>query len=232
MFDFPVEIEDLSKVPAEYQSLYEQENDQFKLLDILRDKISNTEISQELEELQAVHTSLSDQLAAYEAIAETPQTLAEKMAQLENDAVENVSALSKKDNEITALTLRNDAYLIDTVATEAIRDAKGDVPLLLPHLRAAVQVVARDGERFLQVNHGAGERPIKENGHEFNVVDLVQEMKSSPVFSRAFDGDIISGGGMSPSGTGARITAVSRNDHSAVNSRLEEIAAGKITVSM
>lgn len=139
--------------------------------------------------------------------------------------------LASKDQEISDLMQSADQSHIDAIASQNIAQEKGSVPLLLPHLRARLKVVSDAGKRILQVIEENGTPRRQENGSAFSVKDLVSEMKACPSFSRAFEGPEISGGGMTGSAGGTTNTTVSRNDQSALNARLEEIAAGKISVT-
>lgn len=151
--------------------------------------------------------------------------------ELQSQLEEANNLLSSKDQEISGLMQSADQSHIDAIASQNIAQEKGSVPLLLPHLRARLKVVSDAGKRILQVIEENGNPRRQENGAAFSVKDLVSEMKASPSFSRAFEGPEISGGGMTGSAGGTANTTVSRNDQSALNARLEEIAAGKISVS-
>jgi hypothetical protein len=62
--------------------------------------------------------------------------------------------------------------------------------------------------------------------------ELVAEMRSSPVFARAFDPTGNRGSGMDPAGMPVRVSAVNGHNQWALNARIEDIAAGKVAVNL
>lgn len=94
-----------------------------------------------------------------------------------------------------------EAHLVEAQATAAVVAARGEPALLLPHIRPALAVVA-DGDGFAVRVLGADGRPrLKDDGSPVSVGELVDEIRRSPVFGRAFDGSGLAGSGTPPGGT-------------------------------
>lgn len=207
MFDFPKTVTELADVPPQFQGLYEEQEESFTLTEALSEKLVG----------KPIDPAVTEELEAYRALGGAPDKLKEK--------------LEEKDRVYADLLKSSDQHMMDLAASTAINEAKGNVPLLLPHVRSVLNVAEEAGKRVIQVLKNEGEVRLKENGQSFSLIDLLAEMKETSIFSRAFDGIEISGGGMSPSVGRTVPSKISRHDQSALNARLEEIAAGKISVS-
>lgn len=119
--------------------------------------------------------------------------------------------LATRDARIGKLEGIVNELLVDSVAKSAIADAKGSVDLLLPHIRAQTKV-REDGDRFVVdvVDEKGNGRIGDSKGGPMTIQGLVEEMKQSDRFGRAFDADTEkngsgkrptnSGGGMPPGG--------------------------------
>src|SRR5690606_7438402 len=93
--------------------------------------------------------------------------------------------------------------LIDAEATSALAEAKGSVDLLLPHIRNAARVVEReDGSFGVEIASKEGGPRVNGSGQNMTIKELVQEMRQSEVFGRAFDASGQSGTGKVPGATG------------------------------
>lgn len=207
MFDFPQTVTELEDVPTQFQGLYEEKEDVFTLIEALSEKLAG----------KTDDPAITEELEAYRALGDAPESLREK--------------LQEKDHAYADLLKSSDLQLMDLAASTAISEAKGNVPLLLPHVRSALNVAEKAGKRVVQVFKKEGDLRLKENGQSFSVSDLIAEMKETSIFSRAFEGIEISGGGMSPSAGQTVPSKINRQDQSALNARFEEIAAGKVSVS-
>ena len=95
-----------------------------------------------------------------------------------------------------------DKVLVDNLATSAISKAEGNVALLLPHVKASLTVVEKDGEYITRVLDAEGTPRIDDKGEAFSVTALVNEMKANDTFAPAFMNPN-SGGGAGGSGSGA-----------------------------
>jgi hypothetical protein len=118
---------------------------------------------------------------------------------------------------ITHLSKAVEGLLVDAQATAAIAKYDGEPELLLPHVKRYVRVVEENGQFVPRVVDGAGNPRIGDSkGTPMSIAQLVEEMKASPVFGRAFKGGGQSGGGMPPNGQpGAKPGAPSASGGSA-----------------
>ena len=108
--------------------------------------------------------------------------------------------LAQRDLLIGRLKADLGRHLMDSAATAALSRAGGMPALLLPHVKARLEVVAdEDGHSLRVIDHKG--RPRLKDGEPLGVEDLVAEMRSDPVFAPAFQGNGGSGGG-SPAGAG------------------------------
>lgn len=93
-----------------------------------------------------------------------------------------------------------ESTLIDQAATAALAEAKGSVELLLPHVQRHTRVrELDDGRHVVEVIDKEGTVRIgNSKGDPMTISDLIQEMKKSDAFGRAFDGSGQSGSGTRP----------------------------------
>lgn len=112
--------------------------------------------------------------------------------------------LQTRDGKIGKLTKTVENLLIDQAATAALADAKGSVDLLLPHVQRHTRVRENDDGTFaVEVVDKAGNARIGNGkGDPMTIKELVQEMRQSDAFGRAFEGSGQSGGGTPPGGGG------------------------------
>jgi|15BtaG_2_1085339.scaffolds.fasta_scaffold00847_11 hypothetical protein len=131
-------------------------------------------------------------------------------------------------------------HLIDAAATAAINASKGNVRLLLPHVRGAVRMIeGPHGDYVAQVVDPATGVPkvtLKPGSQDpMSVAELVDTMKGSDDFGSAFAGSGNRGlGTHSDDGQGGRSggspRTISRSDQDAIDSNFEKIASGEVTV--
>lgn len=116
--------------------------------------------------------------------------------------------LQSRDGKIGKLTKTVESLLIDQAATAALADAKGSVDLLLPHVQRHTRVRENDdGTYVVEVIDKSGNSRIGNGkGDPMTIKELVQEMRHSESFGRAFEGSGQSGGGTPPGGGGQLIT--------------------------
>lgn len=109
--------------------------------------------------------------------------------------------LQKANDRAAALQRALESQVIETAALQAIGSAKGTPKLLMPHIRSTVKVIEEDGKFEVRVLDEKGE-PREKGGKWMGVADLVEEMRNSEDFSRAFDATNNGGGGAPPGGGG------------------------------
>lgn len=137
--------------------------------------------------------------------------------------------------------------LVVASATKAISEAGGTVELLLPHVKSSIKMKQNEAGTFIAEvvdKEGLG-RVGDGQGNPMTIPQLVDEFKGNELFSPAFKGSGSSGtgagagtgGGAGESTQGAPVVGadgkktVDANDQHAVNSNLEAIAKGDVTVS-
>lgn len=114
-------------------------------------------------------------------------------SQLVEKHQQELTTLQDRDKSLTAHLQR---ALIDQVATEAIAGRKGNVKLLLPHIRSQTRMVEKDGNFIVEVINDQNETRIGNSaGAAMTIDELVEEMKNSTDFSSAFAGSGADGGG-------------------------------------
>lgn len=108
--------------------------------------------------------------------------------------------IEARDGKIGSLEKTIQSLLIDAAATAALADAKGSVELLLPHVQRSTRVRdAGDGKYVVEVIDKDGNARIgNAKGDPMTIGDLVQEMRKSEAFGRAFEGDGHNGSGTRP----------------------------------
>lgn len=132
----------------------------------------------------------------------------EKMAQTLTD--ERVSKITKKhEKETSTLISERDAKtkkimknlelsMIDNAAQRAIVENGGDdktVKLLLPHVKQRAKLRESDDNYIVDVLGDDGNVMVGNDGNNFNLSQLVADMKSGPTFAATFPSTGTSGGG-------------------------------------
>lgn len=108
--------------------------------------------------------------------------------------------LKEKDDRLGFLYERLNSSLIDNAAIRAVTENSGSPDLLLPHIRKMTRVVEDSGEMKVEVIDDSGNVRISNKPGStapMSISELVGEMKTHQVFSRAFDGASASGSGAS-----------------------------------
>lgn len=149
------------------------------------------------------------------------------------------SEMDAVKRETDALRNQLSDTLVTSAAAKAIAGAKGSVDLLLPHVLTSTRMRQTDGGQFIVevVDRDGNPRIGDAQGNPMTIPQLVDEMRASDVFSRAFEPTGATGSGMTssngspkPSGPGHSKT-ISRSDTRAIGQNLEAIASGEITLS-
>lgn len=168
------------------------EKDVLKFRDIDPDKAR--EAISKLEELGNVDPSKdADKIVSERLEAAKRQLLAKHGEELQT-----------RDGRIGALTKTVEGLLIDQAATVALAEAKGSVELLLPHVQRHTRVREDANGKFVVevVDKDGNARIGNAKGDPMTISDLVQEMRKSDAFGRAFDGSGASGSGTQPTNPG------------------------------
>lgn len=143
--------------------------------------------------------------------------------------------LGKVSGRSEKLQRQLERVLVDQAAERAIIDAKGNVKLLLPHVKASLRV-REDGDVFSAevVNENGESRIGGNNGSPMTIPQLIEELKQSADFQTAFAGSGHSGGGTTASAGNARSGGsrhVSRNDLQRGGVSPEDLVSGKVQIA-
>jgi len=148
----------------------------------------------------------------------------DKLREQMNEA--HAKALKEKDAALDKMKASLENHLVVAEATRALSEAKGSPALLLPHVRASVRVVEKDGQFGVQVVDAKGDLRVNSKGDPISIPDLVSEMRESEVFGRAFDGSGRSGSGTPPN-AGAGRSGGNRTMNRADFDKLDPVAQMK-----
>lgn len=128
--------------------------------------------------------------------------------------------LAAKDGELATMGKSLQKYLVTTAAVQALSAHKGSTELLLPHIQSKTKVIKEGDDYVVRVVDDAGDPRGNTSGGFMTVEDLVKELKASPTFGRAFDGEAPAGSGVRPNSTGKPV------QQRANMSPIDKIAAG------
>jgi hypothetical protein len=200
------------------QKLYEEKNGEYVLS--VEGVEDTTGLKNALQKERNEREKFAKQVKAWETLGKTPEEISELLAKLDADEAkkaekagewEKVKAqlldshkkeLEKKDGVIAKMQQSLESYLVDANATAAIAELKGAPMLLLPHVKASVKVIENDGRYMVQVVDTAGTPRVNSKGDPLTIKELVEEMKQSEIFGRAFESTGTSGSGASGGNTG------------------------------
>lgn len=203
-------LESERKAKADYEARLRQYSgvdvDRYQQLLSESEKHQQEAADRERKELEArgqYEKALADREAAHKAA-------------LERETAATRKALAEREAEVVALRTSMQRDKLEAEATRAIASARGVTELLLPHVKAMTRVVDQGGTLVVEVLDVNGNPRTKGSGEPFGLSDLVAEMRSSPIFARAFEADGTRGTG-SGSGNGVGGNGVSTIDPSAVD---------------
>ena len=156
---------------------------------------------------------LAKQARAWKELGKTPDEIAELVARVSEDELKKAEKagewdklkaqlleskqkeLAVKDEETARMRSALEDHLVTSTAVTAIAELKGIPQLLLPHVKSAVRVVDDNGKYVVHVVDENGTQRINSKGDPLTIKDLVEEMRQSDVFGRAFEATGTSGGG-------------------------------------
>lgn len=153
-----------------------------------------------------------------------------KMAQKHNGEKE----ILEKQNNTLRSTLRQ--VFVEDVATKAIGEKKGNIRLLLPHMKSRMEAEEYEPGKFRTIILDKdGQKDIDAQGQSVTVNALMDEMEVE--FPEAFPGPGSSGLGggddkKGKEGGAGTKKVIPKSDQDAMNSNLEDIASGKAVVDV
>jgi len=141
-----------------------------------------------------------EELGNIDPTKEADKIISERLEAAKRQLVEKHNKdMEPLQGRIGHLTKTVESLLVDQNATAEIAEAKGSVPLLLPHVKANTRVREVDGRYVVEVVDKDGNARIgNSNGDLMTIKQLVQEMRQSEAFGRAFEGSGHTGSGMPP----------------------------------
>ena len=145
-------------------------------------------------------------------------------------------ALTGLQDENGALLTQLEKNLITAAATKAISSNQGSVDLLLPHVSKQTRMRRTENGNFIAevVDTEGNPRIGDSNGNPMTIPQLVDEMRASDSFARAFDGSGATGSGATNntavSGAVGRSRTISRHDQESLNANIDAIASGEVSI--
>lgn len=193
------------------RELYEEKDGEYVLSVDGMDDTSG--LKSALQKERAERDKLAKQVKEWAGLGKTPEEISELLGKLQDEEAKKAAAagewekvkaqlveshkkdLTKKDEEVAKMRASLESYLVDAAATATIAELKGVPQLLLPHVKSSVKVIEADGRYTVQVIDANGTPRINGKGEMLTIRDLVEEMKQSDVFGRAFEASGTSGSG-------------------------------------
>lgn len=213
-------LESLEGLSDEVKALYVEKDGKF-VLDV-EGAEDNSGLKSALDKERARARELEKQQRMWRDLGKTPeeiQALVEAQRKQEEENAKKAGEWDKlkaqmvekhnkqlleKDEAIKGMQSSLEKYLIEASATEAIAASKGVPALLIPHVRSSAKVVREEnGDYSVRIVDVKGDPRVNQKGEYLTIKDLVEEMKASDIFGRAFDGSGKSGGGKSPETKGS-----------------------------
>lgn len=219
MFDFPASVASMDAVPEPYRALYAEKDGAYQLDETLARKLDVSGLVSALDKERKAARDNERLLKAWGTLGASPEEVAQRLgastdaklaaAQASGDveairsqlAARHQGELAAKDAQLDRMRGALERQLIDAAAGSEIVAQRGAPALLLPHLRAALEVVEDEAGSFIvRVVDANGKPRLDERGRPLPVKDLVAELRQSEDFARAFDGGGLTGSGMPPNG--------------------------------
>lgn len=215
-FDFPFDVASAeleTKVPEEFRGLYTEDKEagKYKLNPHLAQKFDNSKLTSALTKERKTAGEYKAQIEAWQKLGKTPdevQELLQSKAKTDNVDLEKIKQQMTADRQKSEDALKSDVnryktalekQLVDAVAIGEIASAKGVPELLLPIIQRQTKVVEEEGGKFsVQVVDAAGDPRVNGKGEFLGIKDLVNELKQSATYGRAFEGTGQSGSGTQP----------------------------------
>jgi hypothetical protein len=130
------------------------------------------------------------------------QQLKDQAAQREKQLLEkHQKEIEERETSIKSLSSALEAKLVDAEVVSALSKHTKAVKLLEPHVKARVKVFNEDGKFTAKVIDEKGNPRIGDaQGTPMTIEQLVEEMKVSEDYLRAFDANTVGGGGATHDG--------------------------------
>jgi len=219
-------VDSLDGLPQDLHAEYEQGDDNRYHLKIL----SNFVPKDKVEDVTGLKSALQKERENNKTAAQQLRELREKMGDVDPEEYHRLQDMERKLDEDKAkkagewdklkeqMTTKHNEELgkrsdrekrllgaleqktVDADAVSALNELKGNVTLLLPHVKAHVRMVEEDGAFVARVVDDAGNPRVNGEGNFLTVRELVSEMRDQDTFAKAFENTVKSGGGTPPGG--------------------------------
>lgn len=138
-----------------------------------------------------------DQFMSFDPTKEADKVVEAKVTAAKEGLIAQYSGeIESRDGRIKTLSSTVENLLITQQAKADIIAAKGVPELLLPHIAKMSRVSEKDGEFFVEVIDKEGNVRIGDTkGNPMTIAQLVEEMRGSEIYGRAFEGEGTSGTG-------------------------------------
>jgi hypothetical protein len=224
-------IDDISKVPAEFQCCYVEDGETYKLASdnpVVASLVKNvtsltgtvTKLRTEVDSVKAQRFDLSE-LSEW---GTTPTEIAAKFAEEKNElsakapkteewqaklnqqrvdmTTQHTAQLTAKDGQIAGLNSALENELVTARSVAALAAHKGSPELLMGVITQHVKVVrSDDGKYSTQVVGEDGTARFNATGENMSLPELVGELKADPRYARAFESEAPQGGNTRPGST-------------------------------
>lgn len=228
-------VDDIAVVPEAYRSQYKQDEQtkRFILQEVeIPDPVDVSGLTKNRDELLREKKRLEEKYAGID-----PQKYQELLRQREVEerrSLEGKGAwealeqqlkdrhsqeLKAREDRIGSLTHALEQHMVDAEATAAISAAKGVPALLLPHVKQHVKVFEEDGRFVARVVDENGNSRIGDaKGTPMTIKQLVDEMKFSEVYGRAFEATYARGtGAPANSGRSRAVATITREQFTSMD---------------
>lgn len=194
-----------------------------------------SELEVDLEQIDGENTTLGTALKAkideLRSQAKNGKDVQHNIDKVRQDAEKRINEVTQnKDKELSTMQAALQQHMVSDAATRAITAKKGSPELLLPHIERHCKVV-QNGERNdgtpkyeVAVLDADGDIRTNGRGDNMSVEDLVEEMRQSDKYGRAFDSETPGGTGATPGRQGPN-PGQRRQDRENMSST-DKIAAG------
>jgi len=223
-------VDSLDGLPEEIHDAYEKTDDGKYRLSILKDLVPKDQI----EDVSGLKSALSKERENAKTAAQRARQLEEQYSGFDPEEYQRLKELEAQEEERKAekkgeweklksqMTEQHQTELgkreerekkllaalerktIDADAVAALNEYKGNVTLLLPHVKGHVKMVEEDGSFVARVVDDAGNPRVNGEGNYLTVRELVSEMRDQETYANAFDNTVKSGGGTPPGGGGGK----------------------------
>ena len=146
-----------------------------------------------------------DEFMSFDPNKEADKIVESKVNAVKEGLVAQYSGeISSRDERIGLLSSAVEEVLVTQQARAEILLANGTPELLLPHVAKACRVAEKDGKFHVEIIDKDGNVRIGDTkGNPMTIAQLINEMRGSEIFGRAFEGEGTTGTGKHPTNGGS-----------------------------